>query len=170
MKLSRLLIIAITVLTFLAGCDQFEKKATDPQADKDIEAAYKARDYQKIIDLADSFQQSGAMADVKAYYWQGYARDRMQRYLSAEYFWGRAIKAAEDSKDPEEIEFFTRSAARLANMLTTRGDYEGTVKKTLPVVMRLHQRLRQSAHLYRLLSARPWYVGRHHRQQFLRRL
>ena len=99
MKLSRLLIIAITVLTFLAGCDQFEKKATDPQADKDIEAAYKARDYQKIIDLADSFQQSGAMADVKAYYWQGYARDRMQRHLSAEYFWGRAIKAAEESKD-----------------------------------------------------------------------
>ena len=66
MKLSRLLIIAITVLTFLAGCDQFEKKATDPQADKDIEAAYKARDYQKIILLADSFQQSGAMSDVKA--------------------------------------------------------------------------------------------------------
>jgi serine phosphatase RsbU (regulator of sigma subunit) len=139
MKLSRLLIIAITVLTFLAGCDQFEKKATDPQADKDIEAAYKARDYQKIILLADSFQQSGAMSDVKAYYWQGYARDRLQRYLSAEYFWGRALRAAENSQDPEEIEYYTRSAARLANMLTTRGDYEVMVKKAGPVVKRLEE-------------------------------
>ena len=139
MKQTRLLIIVLTALTFFAGCDRFDKMKHAPQADKDIEAAYKARDYQKIIDLADSFQQSGTMADVKAYYWQGYARDRMQRHLSAEYFWGRAIKAAEESKDPEEIEFFTRSAARLANMLTTRGDYEGTVKKTLPVVKRLEE-------------------------------
>ncbi len=139
MKLSRLLIIAITVLTFLAGCDQFEKKATNPQADKDIEAAYKARDYQQIILLADSFQQSGAMSDVKAFYWQGYARDRLQRYLSAEYYWGRAIRAAEQSQDPEEVEYYTRSATRLANMLTTRGDYEVMVKKAGPVVKRLEE-------------------------------
>ena len=84
MKQTRLLIFVLTALTFFAGCDRFDKMKHDPQADKDIEAAYKARDYQKIIDLADSFQQSGAMADVKAYYWQGYARDRMQRHLSAE--------------------------------------------------------------------------------------
>ena len=138
MKGTKLLIFICMAITILA-CEDLKKGKYDSQADKEIETAYKAKNYGKLIALSDSLQKAGSISDVKAYYWQGYARNNQMRHITAAYFWGRAIKAAEKTTDPEEIEFYTKAASRLSNMLTTRGDYEGTVKMAIPVVKRLEE-------------------------------
>ena len=107
------------------------------EADELIDAAYRAKNYQLLLTLADSMQQTGELSDAKAYYWQGYACDRLKQPRTAEFYWKSAIAAAENSTDAEDLALYAKSASRLANVLSVRGDYESTLKAAEPVVRRL---------------------------------
>ena len=127
MRQSRLFIIVSLVAILMTACHSGSSKYSK-EADQLIENARRAKDFKHLATLADSLQKAGLISDAKAYYWQGYACDRQMRYRTADYYWERAIEAASKSEAPEELDFYAKSASRLANMLMTRGDYEGTVK------------------------------------------
>ena len=137
MRKSRLFIIFSMVAVLFSACQQGGDVKYSQEADQLIEKVRHSRDYQYLITLADSLRQEGLITDAKAFYWQGYACDRQMRQRTADFYWNRAIEAAAKSDNPEEMDFYAKSASRLANMLMTRGDYEGTVKMAVPVVRRL---------------------------------
>ena len=137
MRKSRLFIIFSMVAVFLSACHQGGDVKYSQEADKLIEKVRQSRNFQHLITLADSLRQEGLISDAKAFYWQGYACDHQMRQRTADFYWNRAIEAAAKSENPEEMDFYAKSASRLANMLMTRGDYEGTVKMAVPVVRRL---------------------------------
>lgn len=137
MRQSRLFIILSMVAILLAACENEGNKKYSQEADQMIEQVRKTKDYKHLITLADSLQQAGLISDAKAYYWQGYACDRMNRHRTADFYWNRAIEAASLSEKSEATGFYAKSASRLANLLMTRGDYEGTVKMAVPVARRL---------------------------------
>lgn len=136
MRQSRLFIIVSLVAILTVACNSGGNKY-NKEADQLIENARRAKDFKHLATLADSLQKAGLVTDAKAYYWQGYASDRQMRYRTADFYWKRAIEAAAKSEKPEEMDFYAKSASRLANMLMTRGDYEGTVKMAVPVAKRL---------------------------------
>jgi len=110
---------------------------TSVEAEGLIDAAYRAKDYKRMLMLADSLLQEGAISDGDAYYWQGYASDRLMQRRTAEFYWKSAMSAVEHSTDAADLSIYAKSASRLTNELSIRGDYESALKVAEPAVARL---------------------------------
>lgn len=137
MKQTRLWMItaAIAALT-LTACSNDKQKEQSERAEKMINEAYKARDYNRLLQLADSLETDGSLSQGKAYYWLGYASDRQKQERMAEFYWKTSVQAADNEGD---MDIYAKSASRLANLLCLRGDYEGTLKIAEPVVAKLEE-------------------------------
>ena len=133
-------IVALTLAAFhLASCDSGSSQEQRQQADQAIEYAQREKNYDRLIVLADSFERDGRMSAAKAYYWRGYASDRMHKQRMAEFYWKTSLQTAARSEDPENVDIYGRSAVRLANLLTVRGEYENALKGAIPAAERLER-------------------------------
>ena len=121
--------------SLFVSCSSQPSKEQSDKAEKLIEAAHKAKDYQRLMLLADSLEKDGSLSSAKAYYWRGYASDRTNRRRMAEFYFDTAIKAA--SADNPDI--YAKATSHLANLVTIRGDYESTLKIAIPVTRRLEE-------------------------------
>ena len=131
--------IALITVLLLAACGEENNQEAGKTADSLIEAAYKKRDYNQILLLADSMERTDVMAPAKAYYWMGYASDRMKKMRMAEFYWKASMDAAANSTGKEDVDYYAKSASRLANLLSVRGDYESALKIAIPASKRLEQ-------------------------------
>lgn len=128
--------MALMAALLLIACGEGTTKQSD-KARQLIDAAYKAKDYAQLIQLADSLEQIGELPQADAYYWRGYASDRLKQKRMAEFYWKTSLQAAGDVTDKQAAATYAKSASRLANLLCVRGDYDGTLKIALPAVERL---------------------------------
>ena len=128
-------LILAAVLT--TGCNKESSQELTKKADSLIEAAHKQRNYKLMLQLADSLENEGGLSTAKAYYWRGYASDRLNQKRMAEFYWNASLDATENSKN--EIDIYAKSANRLANMLSMRGDYEHALSIAVPAVNRLEK-------------------------------
>jgi len=132
------LVLVLAVLgTWKYG--NWSQKSEEQHADRLMEAAYKAKDYQGMMAVADSLEEEGSLSAVEANYWRGYASDRLKRKDEAERYWRVSMAAGERAADKNDFVTYAKSASRLANMFTVRGDYEETLKLALPAVRRLEE-------------------------------
>ena len=131
-------IVLITIL-LLTACSEEDKQELSKKADSLIETAYKKKDYNQILQLADSLERTGIITPAKAYYWLGYASDRMKKLRMAEFYWKASMDAAAKSTSEENVDFYAKSASRLTNLLSVRGDYESALKIAIPASQRLEQ-------------------------------
>ena len=102
-KIIPLLLAAIIT----AGCANNAAREQSAKAEAQIEAAYKQKDYNRIMLLADSLRQLGQLSDAKAYYWQGYASDRTNKKRMAEFYWKASLDAAANSRGTDDIDAYT---------------------------------------------------------------
>ena len=123
--------MALTAI-FLLACGGGSSKEQRQKAEQAIESAQKNRDLKQLMMLADSFERAGTLSSAKAYYWRGYASDRMNKRRMAEFYWKTSLQTAANSKDPDDVNTYARSASRLANLLTVRGEYENALKGAIP--------------------------------------
>ena len=108
------------------------------EADSLINVAYKLRDYERILSLADLHHQTGALSDLKAFYWRGYAYSRMRKIRQAEIEWKQAVAHGIDNV--EDLEYYSKSANRLAGLLYMKFDYEGTMRVAVPALKLLKEK------------------------------
>ena len=113
--------------------------ASTDEGNQLITAAYKQKDYQRLLTLADSLEHSGDLITSTANYWKGYASDRLKQKDAAVGYWQAAIDAAAKSDSEENLDIYVKAASRLANLLCLSGDYEGTLSMAQPVTERLEQ-------------------------------
>ena len=137
--MKRFWIFAMIPLLFAISCGSKGSSENSIEADTKMEKAYKAKDYQQMLTLADELESSGIMTTAKADYWRGYANDRMKRKRMAEFYWKSSLNGAANSTNSEDMDIYAKSASRLANMLTVRGDYENALKNAIPVAERLEE-------------------------------
>ena len=131
-------IVAMTLTAILLiACGGGSSKEQRQNADKTMEAAQRAKNYSRLIEMADSFERDGSLSPAKAYYWRGYASDRMRKLRMAEFYLKTAIQTAANSDDPEDVRIYGLSASRLANLLTVRGEYENALKAAIPAAEHL---------------------------------
>ena len=122
-----------------AACSSGPSKEQSAKAERMIETAHKARDFNRLMTLADSLVNQGDLSQADAYYWKGYASDRMKKNRMAEFYWKTALETAGNSDSKEDLDTYAKAASRLANLLSVRGDYEGTLKIGLPAAKRLEE-------------------------------
>ena len=134
-KLWILLVVLASVL--MTACNEEEKKSQISEADKLIEASHKNKNYNELMKVVDSLEANGKITPTKACYWRGYACDKMKRQRLAEYYWKASLDAAKESTDDDEMVYYAKSASRLANMLSVRGDYEEGLNIAIPVANKL---------------------------------
>ena len=128
------------IICMLTACNETPqlKGQQTPEVDSLINEAYKAHDYGRIMALADLYQQTGALSDLKAYYWRGYAYSRQRKVRLAEMEWKEAVSL--DIKNQEDLEYYSKSANRLAGLLYMKFDYEGVMRVAAPAIKLLKER------------------------------
>lgn len=135
------LIAAIVLpLMLLASCmdgDIMGTKSEHVNADSIIEVAHRNKDYEQLLTLADSLERNGSMSEATSYYWRGYATDRLNQKHAAEFYWKKALAAVKDFNNESEVAIYSKTASRLANLLNMKGDYEQSLKLTMPAAERI---------------------------------
>ena len=122
--LTTLLILAAILFT---SCEEHQaSQHKDIAADSLINSAYRVRDYNLILNLADLHQQAGTLSNQKACYWRGYAYSRQRKMRMAEMEWKTAISLSID--DEEDLEYYAHSANRLAGLLFLKSDYSEAIR------------------------------------------
>lgn len=132
-----LLLIMLTI-SVLMGCG--EKSVTAQHinhSDEELNAAYKSKNYTLLLQLADSFGKTGRISEANAYYWQGYASDRLRQKKASEYYWKKAMAAVSDFGNADEMNIYVKTASRLTNLFIVKGDYDGAMKVALPVTEKM---------------------------------
>ena len=130
----KLWILAMVPLLFIISCGSKDSSKNNKEAEAKMEKVHKAKDYQQMLTLADELETAGELSTATADYWRGYASDRMKRKRMAEFYWKASLEDAD-----ENMVIYAKSASRLVNLLTVRGDYESALKDAIPVAGRLEE-------------------------------
>lgn len=123
----------------MAACNNEEQNGQMSEADKLIEHTQKTKNYPELLKVIDSLETIGSITPTKAYYWRGYACDKMKRQRLAEFYWKASLDAAENATSSDEMDYYAKSASRLANMLAVRGDYEEGLNTAVPAANKLEE-------------------------------
>lgn len=130
--LSFLLIVSLGTLTLTSCKESQHVKVTKAEADSLIDIAHKEHDYEKILALVEEHEETGTISPLKAHYWRGYVFSRQRKMRMAENEWKQAIE--EEATTPEALEYYAKSANRLAGLLFMKFDYEGTIRVAVPAM------------------------------------
>ena len=135
------LVVTVVATLFLSGCggDSKEQERLNKEAEDMVTEAYLAKDYQRIIELADSLYSQGSMSEGKADYWLGYAYDRLMQKRMAELYWKKGIASVENSNEAEDVKVYASIVQRLTGLLNVWGEYEEAQKIVLPAIEQLEE-------------------------------
>ena len=135
------LVVTVVAALFLSGCggNSKERERLSREAEDIVNEAYEARDYQRIIELVDSLKPLGSMSEGKAYYWLGYAYDRLMQKSMAELYWKKGIAAVENSTEVEDVKVYATIVQRLTSLMNVRGEYEEAQQIVQPAIEQLEK-------------------------------
>ena len=135
------LVVTVTAALFLSGCggNSKEQERLCREAEDIVNEAYEVRDYQRIIELADSLKSQGSMSEGKAYYWLGYAYDRLMQKRMAELYWKKGIAAVGNSTDAEDVKVYAAIVQRLTGLMNVWGKYEAAQQIVMPAIEKLEK-------------------------------
>ena len=137
-ELTKISLVVLTVLLLLTNCGEQAVAPHQEAADSLINAAYRVRDYDRIVTLADLYQQTGALDELKACYWRGYAHSRLRNMRLAEMEWKMAVEIG--IKQNDDLEYYAKSANRLAGLLFLKSDYEEAIRVAVPAIKLLKEK------------------------------
>ena len=130
--------LAATVILSISGCHNVDK-SSNAEAVNLMDAASKARDYERMLSLADSLGKAGKLSKGESNYWQGYAHYQLGQRELAEYFWQEAIRVTENSEDPVDLTYYAKSASYLTSQLCRYAEYASALHTALPIINRLER-------------------------------
>lgn len=129
------LCITLMVAIIITACGGTTKEQRE-KADQLIESAHKLKNYERMLALADSLEQTGSLSPEKADFWRGYAYDRTKQPEKAIASWQKAMEASV-AQDDGDMDTYAKAASRLANLLAIKGDYKGALEMAEPAAKRL---------------------------------
>ena len=143
--------LMLTMLSF-SGCRHVVSKSSNPAVVNMITAASEAKDYARILSLADSLEKASQISPCESHYWQGYAYYRMGKRELAKSCWQEAIRVAENSADANDLVYYAKSASYLTSQLCRYAEYAAALYTALPVINRLEKTFQEQFGDERLLD------------------
>ena len=121
------------VLSAMLSCDHQQQAAQkQTEADSILRAAIDARDYERMIALCDSLEQTGDISKIRAANNRGSANAQLDKNKLAEDEYKKAL--AETPKNEADSLYFYDSAISLSNLYTLSGNYEAVLQLALPLI------------------------------------
>ena len=130
------LLTVAAVLSLALSCGHQQQAAQkQTEADSIIQAAISAKDYERVITLCDSFQQTGDISKIRAAYNRGLANDRLGKTKLAMEDIKKAL--AETPKNEADSLWFYQCACYLASLYNVTLNYETLLQLALPMIEEL---------------------------------
>ena len=142
MKQIKVLFLAVSlgfVVLLAISCGKQGEQRVQQVSDVDLQLdrAHQTHNYDSLLLLVDSFRAAGALSDIKTNYWLGYVHQRKGQQRLAEVYWKHAVN--DEANDPVSLDFYAKSASRLASLLLLKGDYEETLQVALAAKSRMDE-------------------------------
>ena len=142
MKQIKVLFLAVSlgfVVLLAVSCGKQGEQSVQQVSDVDLQLdrAHQTHNYDSLLLLVDSFRAAGALSDIKTNYWLGYVHQRKGQQRLAEVYWKHAVN--DEANDPVSLDFYAKSASRLASLLLLKGDYEETLQVALAAKSRMDE-------------------------------
>ena len=137
--MAAILIISGAMELLFTGCHNGARKSSSSEATNMINMASEAKDYERVLSLADSLEKAGKISIGESNYWQGYADYQMGEREQAKSFWQEAIKVTENSTDANDLVYYAKSASYLTSQLCRYAEYAAALYTALPVINRLEK-------------------------------
>jgi len=135
-KLWALTLLLMTMLC--ASCqDRQMRELRSGRADSLIFDVGVQKDYERMRQLADSFELTGDLSQLGANRWRGVSYYRQGQYRMAEICYRKALEC--DILDEQDQVSYNKSARRLSELLLVRGDYEGSLRVAMPAVQKMEE-------------------------------
>ncbi len=134
----KFMIVALVVMVALImlSCDHHQQAAQkQTEAGRILQAAYEARDYERMIALCDSLEQTGDISKIRAASTRGSVNNQLGKNKLAEDEHKKAL--AETPKNEIDSLQFYRSAVELSSLYSVSGNYEGVLQLALPKIAEL---------------------------------
>ena len=133
-----ILLIVATLMAAMLSCNnskQAELKTS--HADSVIFAAGTLMHYDRMLELADSFETTGDFSQLNANRWRGVAYYRQKQYRMAEICYRKAITCKVESNEDQMC--YNKVARRLSELLLIKGDYEGSLEIAVPALAKMKE-------------------------------
>ena len=133
-------IIAITgmvMVSFSCGKDKQRAELKASRADSILFETGTLMQYDRMLELVDSFEQNKDISSVCANRWRGVAYYHQNQYQMSELFYRKAVEG-EVKTDADQLSY-NKSARRLSELLLTKGDYEGALRIAIPAVAKMEK-------------------------------
>ncbi len=137
--MAAILIISGAMELLFTSCQSGGRKTSSSEATNMINMASLAKDYERVLSLADSLEKAGKISKGESNYWQGYADYQMGEREQAKSFWQEAIKVTENSTDANDLVYYAKSASYLTSQLCRYAEYAAALYTALPVINRLEK-------------------------------
>ena len=140
MIIKRYLTWLILLLMSLTLFSCHEKKSQDLKASRADSIMFDLgarKNYDRVLALADSFEQKGVISPLNANRWRGVSYYREGNNNMAEICYRKALDN-EVKNDLDQLSY-NKVARRLSELLLVKGDYEGALQIAIPAVKKMEQ-------------------------------
>ena len=125
--------IALALLLVTTSCNNgkhAELKAS--KADSLLFAVGDKKDYDYMLSMIDSLEETGDISNMTANRWRGTAYYHLQRLRPAEFYYKKVVEAPIRTEHDQLN--YNKSVRRLASLYVLKGDYEGALRVAMPAV------------------------------------
>ena len=130
-------VMAITLIVMmLFSCNKGQKEELKAgHADSLIFAAGAVMQYDRMLALVDSFEETGDINKLDAYRWRGTYYYHQNQYRTAEVCYHKALDC-EVKTDFDQV-CYNKVVRRMSELLVVRGDYDGALQIAIPAIERM---------------------------------
>ena len=130
-----MMMTAIVMMWSFSG--EIRKDANASKADSLLFAAGNAKDYLKVLAIIDSLEDTGEISEMNIARWRGVANYYLGNMRSAEFHYKKAVKG--EIRNEQDQQNYTKSARRLAGILTKKGAYRDALQIAMDALDRMKQ-------------------------------
>ena len=124
------------VLAMMSACNNNHKTGpVSSHIDSVLFEEGRLKHYMHMVELADSFEQSGHLTKLNANRWRGVAYYHQGQYRMAEVCYKKALEC-EVKTDQDQL-CYNKVARRLSELLLVKGDYEGALRVAIPAIAQM---------------------------------
>ena len=136
----RLGVTGMMLALIMVSCNLDRNKHIDPKASRADSVLFELgthKNYDKILALTDSFEFNGVLSPLDANRWRGVAYYHQEQYSMAEVCFRKALEC--EVKNHADQSSYNKAARRLSELLLVKGDFEGSLRVTIPAVKKMDQ-------------------------------
>lgn len=132
MKQTKYLILTGAVLALAVGCTSHTVKGQYSDADSLIAPAQNAGNYKRVIELADSLEQTGDISPFRSAFFKGVSFTLLKDLQRSQEVLERVKEMT--PKNSEDSTYYIRCVLRMAELYSMGKNYEGVLRVALPVI------------------------------------